>query len=417
MPELKDLSIKNILVEESSSFKSKAPELNLHKLRKLLLDYCSMPTSILELIPANSINDLVFTFQPHDETCFQHFFNRQKKIRKLEIFENEHLHFDHMELEHIKISSGIDFAAMIRQQPKLRYIDFAITWVDDVVFDEVCKLQQIEVIRTLMDQISCHQFKDLKNIKGLKELRLDTHSPFERGHLHELSMMRLTHLEKLTLVCTDLKIGEEVIIQMGMNFLKLKHIQLINRSIQIITATLQHFPKLETLLIDFFAIFGAPENVLEISNDFRHDCLVELVITNTNRYEDENTRAVLKLVNSCPNLERIMLSNITGFAVEDFQPILENHTKLTHLSLEFESPEFDFDDEMMELVKRRGEHLIHLRFHGLHSVPTDTELEATLGNMFPSCCTYFFKSRTYEIILKKRGAPDWFLNYKLMDHF
>jgi hypothetical protein len=125
----------------------------------------------------------------------------------------------------------------------------------------------------------------------------------------------------------------------------------------------------------------------------------------------------LKLVNACPNLKVIMLSNVTGFTAENFQSILESHPNLTHLSLEFESPEYDLDDEMMELIKRSGEKLVHLRLNGLHSVPTDLELLASLGNKFPSTCKYFFQSHRYELSLKKRGEPDWYLNYKLMDHF
>lgn len=416
IPNLEDLSIKNIHISACSS--SVRDELDLYCLKSLLLDYCAMPPTLLDRIPAGVISNLVFTFQSCDETCYQNFFNRQLNIKRLELFENDQLSFDHLQLEHIKISSNIDLPLMISQQPKLNYVDFAITWVDDPTFTTICQLRNLETLKTLLDQISCHEFKNLKNLSMLKELRLDTHSPYDRGHLLELAMMKLTQLEKLTLVCTDMIITDEVLHQMSINFVKLEHVEFINRSIQIVVNSLQLFPKLKSLFIDFFSIFGAPEDILNLNEDFRHESLQQIVMTNINRYEDENTIEVLKLVNACPNLERILLTDLQGFNVENFRVILENHQSLTHLSLDINADdEFYFDDEVIDLIKRFGRNLVHLRFNGLASVLSDEELRNSLGNKFPTAYHYFYLSRKYELIMKKRGIPDWFTEFKLMGHF
>lgn len=421
MPELEDLSIKNVFVEDTVPLSDVSKGLDLFKLKTLLLDHCMMTPAVLELIPADVLTNLVFTFESYDETAFQNFFNRQKNIKTLEIFENDQLRFDHLQLEHIKISSNLNFTSMIRQQPKLKYINFTISEIDDSVFNEVCKLKHLEVLRTCFDEISCQQFKEIRNLQKLRELRLDSFIRIDRGLMHELSMMKLTNLEKLTLVCPMRKICDEAIIQMSMNFAKVKNMQIMNLSIQIITTVLANFLKLEKLLMDFCSFIGAPEDILDIADDFRHEGLQELVLTNSNQNEDVNSRPVLKLVNACPNLKVLMLSDLTGFTVENFRTILETHPNLTHLSLEFEGPEFDFDDDIMEFVKISGENLVHLRLRGLHFVPTDAELLASLGNKFPITCKDPEDSELhrYELTLKKRGEPEWYLNYnyRLMDHF
>lgn len=73
--------------------------LDLHNLRKLVIDYCLFDSpAVLNKIPKNILEDLVFTFEPFDETLYQGFFNQQRRIRMLEMFENDKIAFDHLEL-------------------------------------------------------------------------------------------------------------------------------------------------------------------------------------------------------------------------------------------------------------------------------------------------------------------------------
>lgn len=65
----------------------------------LSLDYCVFDTpAILNKIPTDVLEDLVFTFEPFDHSLFQNFFNRQSRIKKLEMFENDGITFDHLQL-------------------------------------------------------------------------------------------------------------------------------------------------------------------------------------------------------------------------------------------------------------------------------------------------------------------------------
>lgn len=417
IPNVTDVSLRNICINKSAfpHSKEEPEELNLHKLRTLLVDYCMIETpTVFNIIPVNVLRELVFTFEPFDETKFQNFFNRQARIQKLEIFENDKISFEHLELQHLKISSSLDFPQVIRQQPKLRYIDFAITWVEDDTFIELCQLKHLEVLKMLIDQISCREFKSLVQVPRLKELRLDSHSSFDKGHLLELSMMRADYLEKLTLLCTERKIPDEIIIQMANNFRRLKSIELINRSVKVISTIIENFQHLDSLLLDFFAIFGAPEDVLVISEDLKHENLKQLVVTNINANEIENSKSLLKLISVCPNLERIMLSQLKGISIDELRQIIEGHQNLTHLSLEFD--EFNFNYEAIELIQD-AKKLIHVRLNGLSIFPSYSTLKTLFQEKFPNITFYKFSTGDGELIMKKRNVPDWYLSFKLMDHF
>lgn len=414
IPNVEQIILRNILVR--NSYSDEFEVLDLHKLRKLEIDYCQFDTpEILNRIPADVLHELVFTFE--SQGC-QRFFNQQTKIKKLELFENEQIKFDHLELEHLKISSGIDFVAMINQQPRLRYIDFAITWIDDSVFSALCQLKHLEVAKMLIEQVSCRVFKSLREIPHLKELRLDMHSSYDYGHLLELSMMHCVDLEKLTLLCTEHKIPEEIFIQMSLNFRNLRDVQLINRSINVIRSFIEHFPNLESMLFDFCTLSGENDDVLAISEDLKHENLKQLVVTNiniTNVNEVENTKQLLKLISVCPNLQRIMLSKIAEITHEDLKTILTTHPTVTHLSLECDG--FEFKYEMASIILESGKKLQHLRLNGLTNFPSYPTLQAIFEDTFPNITLYKYSNGEGELIMKRRNIEDWYDKFKLMDHF
>lgn len=414
IPHVEELVLLNVYIRSDNSAK-RFDELDLHKLKKLVLNYCLFDdTVVLDLIPVNVLNDLVFTFDSLDETIYQNFFNRQGKIKKLELFENDQIEFNHLELEHIKISSSIDYCAMLSQQPKLRYIDFAISWIDDMVFSGLLQLKHLEVLKTLIDQVPCRVFKGLNKLKQLKELRLDSHSSFDCGHLLALSMMNGMKLEKLTLYYTEREIPEEILVQISKNFLNLKHLELINRSIRILSRVIEYFTNLESILMDFYAIFFAPDD-LEISDGLRHQNLKQIVITNTNTTEVKNTETLLKLVNACPNLERIMLSKLTDVSLNDFEDIMKKHQNLTHLSLEFN--DFKFDLDVILVVAELAKNLQHLRLSRLSNYPTYKTIQNLFEDNFSKITFYKYNTGEGELVMKKRGVQDWYLNFNLRDHF
>lgn len=413
IPEVEELTLCNLFSSESDE---STEELELHKLKRLKIDDCMFEsTSFLNRIPVDVLHDFVFTFESPDKTHLQSFFDRQTKIKKLEIFENDEINFDHLELEHLKISSDVDFAKMISQQPKLRYLDFAISWIDDKVFSALCNLTNLQVLKTLIDLVSCHAFKQLKELTSLKELRIDSHDSFECGHLLELSMMKCTRLEKLTLLCSEREISEEILIQISNNLRNLKHIEIMNRSIKRISTIIEYFPRLETLLLDFFSVFGAPEDVLIISEELKHDNLQQLVITNVIVNIQENTKSLLKLVQACPNLRRIMMSHLADFTKEDLKQILNTHKSLTHLSLELD--DFNFDYDVIDMIKNSGRSLVYLRLNRLSSFPSYETLRTLFYEMFSNITLYQYSTNHGNLVMKKKNDPDWYLNFNLMNHF
>ncbi len=416
LPNVEELILFNIYVCSHNHRGSSQKELNLLKLKKLNLNYCSFDNArFLDLIPSNVLTDLIFTFDSLDETIYQNFFNRQAKIKKLEIFENDLLNVDHLELEHLKISSDVDFTTMLMQQKKLKYIDFAVSWIDGQVFDAVLQLKDLEVLRTLIDQVPCTLFKQLTQLKHLKELRIDSHCSFDCGHLLTLSTMNDMMIEKLTLYFVQRDIPKEIFIQMSKNFLKLKHIQLENRSIQNLITIAEYFPTMESIMMDFFGIFYPPD-VMEIDNyGHRHENLKQIVITNLNTSDVPNTKPLLKFCNSCPNLERIWLSNLSQMSLNDLEVLLSTHRHLTHLRLEVEHFKFDFLDIVM--VTRFLLKLHHFRISKLVSYPTYAKLKDSFRDVFPKITLYKYKSGEAELIMKRRTAVDWYSDLNIRDHF
>lgn len=413
-PNIEELILFNIYI--CSHIRRPQNELDLHKLEKLELNYCVFDNALLlDLIPVEVLTELVFTFDSLNETIYQNFFNRQAKIRKLNIFENDKIKFDHLELEHLKISSDIDFASVLHKQKKLKYVDFAISWIDDTVFDAVLQLTDLVALRTLIDQVPCSKFKRLTELKHLKELRIDSHSSYDCGHLLTLSMMKNLNLEKLTLFYPELKIPNEILIQISQNFSKLRHVQLVNRSIQNLITIAEYLPNIESILMDFFSIFHAPD-ILEIKDDgLRHENLKQIVITKLNTSDVQNTEPLLKFCNLCPNLERIMLSNLTGMSLDDFEELLGKHQKLTHLSLEVDNFKFDFVD--IVIVSRLISNLHHFRISQLTSYPTYATLRCLFNEMFSKITLYKFKTGEAELVMKRSTADDWYSSFNIIDHF
>lgn len=413
-PHIEEFIFRNIYISEN--IEVIGDELDLHKLRKLVLDYLLLNSArVLLKIPENVLNELTFTFEPYNENEFQEFFDRQRNIRKLEIFENDAISFDHLELDHLKISSNINFPLMIQHQPKLKYLDFAITWINDDTIEEVFKLQHLEVLKTLIDLISLRVFRGLSDLCTLKELRLDSHSSYDIGYLNELSMMRGLRLEKLTLLFSERKIHPDTVIEMANNFHFLRHIEIVNRSIAILDTFVQQFTHLESILLDFFAVFGAPEDILNIENDKPIVKLKQLVVTNVNVNEVENGRNLLKLVDLCPNLERLMLSKIVNFTNETFQNVLESHPKMTHFSIEVN--EMDFDEESVKIIFNHGHSLKHVRLNGLSKCLNYKVLKEIFKEKFPILNQYKYSSGEIELIMRQRKVEDWHLNFRIMDHF
>jgi hypothetical protein len=413
IPEIENLELKNIMftMEGLTQRHTHQGELNLTKLSKFVCDYCSFDTPVIFIkIPRDTITDLVFTFEPRDVEVFQEFFNRQSKIQKLVLFENEELCIDHLSLEYLKISSNHNFLKIIQNQPKLKSIDFAISWVNAEVFEEVCKLKNLEVLKTLIDMVTCSKFRNLGNGK-LKELRIDSHDPCDRGYFQQLSSMDLKELEKITLIFPERCLSVENIVNLAMNLKKLKTIQIVNRSINIITFILEHYPQLEILHVDFCI---GPKDDLIIEEGFKHDELKELIVTNISMSQGENTSALLKLLRVCPNLEKIKLSYLSELTFEQMKEIFQSHPRLTHIYI---YSEYDFDIDIIEVIKRSRK-LQYLRFGGITNTISYSELKENFQEDFPNINLLKYLSSGESFLeLRKRNIGDWFNEHNLMQHF
>lgn len=412
LPNVEDLTLRNIVFTRSELGLIENFDLNVHRLRRLVCDYCIFSSPVIfNMIPARTITDLVFTFEPVDETVYQTFFNRQSNIRKLVMFENSQISFEHLHLERLKISSDHNFSLILQQQPELKYIDFAVSWIDDSIFKEICKLEHLETLRTLIDQVSIREFRRLGNGK-LKELRIDSYDPVDRGYINELTTMNVKELEKITFIFTERSIPAVSIIELAQNLKRIKYIEVINRSINILTTILQEFQQIDELLIDFYAIFDAPKDVLIVPDNLRHENLKQLIVSNIFISQSENTAALIKLLRTCPNLERIRLSTLTSITFEEMKEIIETHPRLTHLSLDCE---YNFIADTIDIIKN-AKRLRFFRLQGKIECPPFSVFTYHFEEQFANLKLVKYSTGESELVMKKLNENN-FLRPKLMEHF
>ncbi|CRK92513.1 CLUMA_CG006069, isoform A, partial [Clunio marinus] len=413
LPNVEDLTLTNIHFQSDLNVNHDKSEFNMHKLKKLEINVCSfMFPNILHKIPKNTLRDLIFLPFEFDVSSFQKFFNQQTNIRKLEVFEFQDINFNHLELEHLKIFLTFELPAVLRQQPKLRYLELNENDMDNEIFTVMCDLKNLEVAKMSHGQVSCNIFNSLKKMSNLKELQLWTNrDDDECHHLLEFSMMHSLQIEKLTLLCPERKISEDILIQLSQHFRKLKHIEFLSSrivNINLIKTILEYFPNLELIVFEFY--FHPPEDILIISEDLRHENLKQLEVTNNKTFNVENTRTLLKLISVCPNLERIIISKLTGIVHEDLQQILDDHPKLTHLSLEFDR--FTFQHETIELIHSAGSRLKDIRFGGLRKCPSDSALKILFEDEFPNISSRKnLENGMTKFIMKKRNISEWYSDF------
>ncbi|CRL08610.1 CLUMA_CG021574, isoform A [Clunio marinus] len=436
IPNVEVLVLNNIVVKSEQNPDDNIAEFNLHKLKELTIDECYLNSliifkripkdtlrkltcylnslTIFKRIPKDTLRKLTFTSDPVDQMQFQQFLNQQRNIKKFELFDMTEVKFNHLKLEHLKISQNclMNIPEVLQQQPKLLHLDSATTLFNDEAFAAMCELKNLEIAKIIIDEVSGNVFQFLRQLVNLKELRLESYCCEEWKNLRELSVMPL-NIEKLTLLYCDERIPDEIFIQSSQNLRKLKHIEIVNISIQIINTILQYFPNLESIYFGFGYIYGVPDDELIINEQLNCENLKQFVVVNIDDDLEENSRSLLKLVSLCPNLERIMLSQLCQTVNEDLQQILNDHPKLTHLSLEF--THFQFENETIELIRSTRKRLQLIRLAGLSSLPSRLILEELFEADFPYINDN--PSSSIELILKKRNITDWYLNFKDMDSY
>ncbi|CRL08623.1 CLUMA_CG021319, isoform A [Clunio marinus] len=392
-------------------------KLNLYKLKKLTIMNGSNCLNILNRIPKDTLKEAIISFRDVDKGL-QQFFNQQTNIKMLKIDEKNQVNFDHLKLEHLEInkeffnSKFMNIPSILRVQPRLRYIDFTDYLIEDEIFKAICELRNLEVAKMRVNlEMPCHVFESLKNLTQLKELQIKSDKIHQCNHLLELSRMHLK-IEKLTLLYKEEKFLPEFCIQLSHNFRNLKQIRIVNRSFFIINTILENFPNLESIVLDCYH-WSTEENVLVVRENLRHEKLKEIVVTSV--YDDSavTTRSLLTLLNACPNLERIMLSQLVEVYYEDLQQIINDHPKLTHLSLHFNI--FDFEDGIIDLIRTAASRLQFIELEGLFS-SADFQTESSLKDLFEDEFTYIsYSDYGYDdfiydgtLTMKKRNVSKWY---------
>lgn len=154
-----------------------------------------------------------------------------------------------------------------------------------------------------------------------------------------------------------------------------------------------------------------------MEDDFRDENLKQLVIARMDADKVENT-TLIKMVNACPNLEWIMLSDLGGITSDDVKGILENHPKMTHLCLEFY--DFELDHNTMSMLQDHGKNLKYLKLTGLTLYPSYSELRAFFGNDFPIIKFIedgWDEEEEGDLTMRKRNISDWYQSFFNMGSF
>lgn len=221
-----------------------------------------------------------------------------------------------------------DLAALLKNQRKL--IELCCGIVGSKTFDELQKMPSLEVLR--VGECASNEIVELRN---LKELELHC------GHY--IQRIILQNLRKLTLVEATLE--SEYFDDLNRNAPNLQHIEIADTDISFLSAIVEHFQTLKTLLVDFYSYdedysFPAPSR--------QNWGLEELLLRK--HYRPAPIGPLYDLINACPNVKRIQLLDFI-VTNKQFVSMLHNHRHLTHLCVACQPRKYEnevnFSDSLM----------------------------------------------------------------------
>lgn len=388
-PNVETISLEKINIKKIR--RRSEEDLNLLQLKKIESLHTSYDSSVFfDSIPRDVVKTLVLNdIKPES---LKNFWERQKNLKELELFNVADFSIvalanEHAQLELLKFNTDGNILSVVKNQPTLRYLDLMKIEITDDVFAIICNMKDLQVFYGRICSVSIRNFKSLRKLAELKELKLidDGDNP---TRFYELSNMESFHqLKKTTLVYTNFELPEEVFIKFHQNFKSLRIFLIRSASLKVVPMVLKHLKHLDKAVFNFSVLNY--DNSLPNMDGLAHENLKELIIVRGCQI----FKPLLKLVNACPNLRKIAMTNVKDFTNEDLKEMLDCHRHLNHFSLLFDT--FCPDSTTIEIITPHLENLECLRFANFKSV-SYCDYESVMVKSKPLFERYFSKINFYR---------------------
>lgn len=430
MPNLEELKLANLKVNPDPIA---GDELHLPKLRKLSLSRCEFSTELLKCFPSNILLELTLDCNEYVDIkrCIQDFLDRQPNITKLRIVAFRHLrvklNLDHLKLQQLEVHVLANaLKKILKHQTEIRSLFVDYTFREKISFRrQLHEVRYINLFNTLrkLDKLEFLKFrsngtfesqeviKAIGNLTSLKTLLIEDHPGVSSWNKVAWSAARMPLLERLDIdYCRPEKSSEEVA-RLGISFPRLKHLMAWSSWFPQLVNILDTFPDLETLQMckeDHYLRVCFDQVV--IRDGFSHINLKQLVVGNSSDEFTINMPQLLRIVNACPNLERLMLYYSSSVDTEAIRDILETHPNLTHLCLDADNFQFttsNFRDDAIDVIKTLGRKLVHFQLKDFICELSETvNLQQAFRDQFDIVKEHRAND-AISLVMKKRNAPKW----------
>lgn len=360
--------------------------LNLAKLKKFKFHLCNVkiPQIILELPPC-VLQSLIIENCILGRETLRSIFESQRNIQELEFdpYYVDPTSMEHLKLNKMKLMCNRHVASLLRCQKRtLRSLDLSRAHIGDSEFLKICKLQNLMSLKLWIDRVSWENLENLVKLRNLNNLYLN-YDRLEVEYMRNISRIKLPSVAKLRIKFPRLKILSENFIEMSLNMINLKHLNISNQSIGAIATLVEYFKNLETLVI------GCDSDSSEVVDfpvaNLSHDKLKEICIYSS--YADQKalkcTNSILEIINrSLKNLEKLKLQNVLIFSSEQLRDIFVSHHNLSHVFIDIPSENITFDDECFAVLKENAMHLKYFQSRGAEITVNKKILEREFCKQF-----------------------------------
>lgn len=388
MPNLTKLEMKSWEVDFTNKEKQ-TKALKLEKLSFVAMKSCEpfLVDYFTQALPENILFELMLEDIEISNESLKKFFDTQSSIKKLNIsglFSDAEA-FQNLKLTHLRCvlrekeqeSSGANFLkALMNSQGELQSLDFltdhySFMFVDDNMFQNICKLKHLTSLKVNIDGISPGTIQGIAKLQQLKSFETRTTNESSLEKFKELSMLKKLPLESLNLNLWGFEIPAETYQQFGMNC-RLKSLRIELGTWHKINFFIESFPYLETLHIRF----GEANNRVEFSQVFVDEGQQHLNMRNLKLQlwgsEMIDVDMFMKLLKCFPNLEDLDVFSKFPLSSDFLQKLTCNLRKIKVLTLGQISVKNDekFTPEIIESFKilRSKLHYCHLTLSNIQDL-------------------------------------------------
>jgi hypothetical protein len=376
MPLLQKIKLVYIKVNDATSMVE--GKLKLFKLKKFEGRFCSIEAfNIFNNLPNGVLQELTLTCGKDTTNSTTQLFSNQPNITKI-IAHPEYtklFNWSQTKLKWLEVCNGENLATILEGQNEIEYL--ACSKVNQSMLNLICNsLKSLTELRLqIIDKEALPNFLKLRKLK-----KLSINFFFKTNNNSFLSFIRSNSVEKLRVSNGGIGLKELTIVQLSLNFPKLKELNFHEKvSIKNSFKILQNFPNLESLNLGFYS-HGEDDEVFIYQEGLKHNKLKKLSVSGWKN----NSKALAKLIRNCTQLEELHLSFVhkVNFLKEVLNDNLQSLKILEVFSKSRDRKPYMFSDRDIAVLKENGKNLEKFTCNCCIFVISETELREKFRDQF-----------------------------------